>query len=702
MLLGIVAGVMAVVALGFAGFTLLSPPPAATSAALTMPAATSLDQRWGTYLGEREWGTPREAVGSNGWGLSWKGAITTPYKYGDDGICGWSDETDQFRMSWAFWDRTQDHVTERFNGLSNMAGPAGEQITDDRVYHENSLTHAYDRLTYRYPMPDKWFSIDCESARYDSTSMTFAVTVTNTTSDTRSLDVVFKGWTGDASEVEPLTNGLLMRGATSYVAIVGRAPSEWQIDGDKGALDANLRTDAGLNGDQGGDIGALAYNQQIPAGAQSVIHLGAAEVGFDDVTGEDAAKAEAATTATDRLRQSDAIIAARRTEADGNFVGDVTQHAALYQQALNSVLWNETYYRWDGTSGVNPAYAGQVDAHDLLILPDKWEFPWAASWDSAFESVTASLIDPTLAQDQLKFILSDRWEQADGHIPCNEWVMDQECPPIFAWAAWRVYEQNHDLSFLQSVYPALQRNYDYWWSHNSVGGSLFTGGFLGMDNLPRGGPGQAQADASGWMAMFARDMARIASEVRDPAGSQRYWVDRGNIQQAINSELWDDQTGFYYDLNSDGSFVIQKSYSGLVPMIAGVVPPERVPRILAALHDPNEFLGPGGIRSLSADSTLYTPGLAGAGINSNWRGPVWVPINYLLIESLTDIDPGLAEDLRDRVVDNVEADWRATGRIHEFFDGDTGKGLGADEQAGWTALVANLIRDAWPATAPSQ
>ena len=87
MLLGIVAGVLAIVALVYAGITVLAPPPAPTPAALAMQPAAALDRRWGTYLGEREWGTPREAVGDNGWGLSWRGAITTPYKYGDDGIC---------------------------------------------------------------------------------------------------------------------------------------------------------------------------------------------------------------------------------------------------------------------------------------------------------------------------------------------------------------------------------------------------------------------------------------------------------------------------------------------------------------------------------------------------------------------------------------------------------------------------------------
>jgi hypothetical protein len=76
-----------------------------------------------------------------------------------------------------------------------------------------------------------------------------------------------------------------------------------------------------------------------------------------------------------------------------------------------------------------------------------------------------------------------------------------------------------------------------------------------------------------------------------------------------------------------------------------------------------------------------------------------VPINYLLVGALIDIDPSLAADIRDRVVTTVEADWTSTGRLHEFFNGDTGEGLGADGQAGWTALVANLIAEGWPAPA---
>ena len=695
--LGVVAGLLAIVALLTAGLTLFGPPPP-TPAQIELTPRAELDRRWGSYLSEREWGTPRESIGASGWGLLWRGATATEYRYGSDGIAGFSDADGEFNLGWAFWEGGEERVTERFDGLSATQGAAGEEITDDRIYHDNEPNHAYQRMTYRYPNESEWFSIELETARYDSTSMTMVATVTNTTAETRSLDVIFKGWLAVGDRVEPITDGLLLHGANSVVAIVGQAPSAWQISADKGALDANLRG-PGLVGDAGGNIGALAYRLEIPAGAESVIRIGAAEV---DLADQPAPTNTATAQAANVLALSDGIVAARRNEMAGVFAGAVSAHEPLYRQALMSMLWNESYYRWDGASEASPGYGGLIDAHDVLIMPDKWEYPWPASWDSAFQAVTASLIDPDLAQDQLRFFLSDRWQQPDGHIPCAEWVMDEECPPIFAWAAWRVYEHTHDAGFLQEVYPGLQRNYDYWLSHNQIVDGLFGGGFLGMDNLPRSNAAFAQADATAWMAFFARDMARIASELRDPDTSERYWVDRGRIQEAINTHLWDDQTGFYYDLAQDGTFVGQKagqkSYSGLIALIAGVVPPERLPAILAALRDEGQFLGPAGIRSLSAASRQYLHGAAGRGVNSNWRGPVWVPINYLLVEALADIDPSLATDIRSRVVGAVEADWTQTGRLHEFFDGDTGEGLGADNQAGWTALVANLISEGWPAT----
>ncbi len=647
-----------------------------------------LDQRWGTYLSERSWGTPREAVGDDGWGLSWRGAIDTEYRYSPDGIAGITDVNNEFRIGWAFWDGEAPHVTERFYGVNNPQGKSGEEIVDDRVFKENTPRHAYTRLAYQYPHEDGTFDIQLESAKLDSTRMVLSATVTNTTESSASIHVVLKAWMADREVLEPIAGGFLLSGSEAAVAVVGDPGASWQISADKGALDVNLRG-RGLVGNDGGHIGALAYQVEVPGRGSRAIRIALAEVPLDDATSAPAA-------AQALLAQAPAIVSARRVDASRVFRGDVTAHEDVYRQALMSLLWSKTYYRWDGTSGVNPAWAGLVDARDVLIMPDKWEFPWLASWDSAFHAVTATLIDPELAKEELGFLFSERWQQPDGHVPCGEWVMDEECPPIFAWAAWHVYEASRDQEFLAAIYRGLQRQYDYWWEHLHVGDALFGGGFLGMDNLPRSRRG-AQADASGWMAFFARDMARIASELGDTQSSQRYWIDRGLIQDAINARLWDETTGFYYDLRPNGRFMLEKSYSGLVPLIAGVVPAARIPEMLAALRDPNQLLSEAGVRSLSKSSPLYQPGEGGPGVNSNWRGPVWLPINYLLVQRLTDIDPALAADLRQRLVAAVERDWQENGRFHEFFDGETGEGLGADAQAGWTALVANLIAEGWPA-----
>jgi hypothetical protein len=180
-----------------------------------------------------------------------------------------------------------------------------------------------------------------------------------------------------------------------------------------------------------------------------------------------------------------------------------------------------------------------------------------------------------------------------------------------------------------------------------------------------------------------------------------------------------------------------------------IVDEERLRRLLAAMLDPGEFLSEHGLRALSkvheahplhvavdgATATLdYEPGESTSGLfggNSNWRGPVWFPINYLLVESLrvyqrylgdffevecptgsgTAMSLGrVADELSSRLVSIfLERDdgsrpvfggyrlfqddpaWRDLIPFHEYFHGDTGAGLGASHQTGWTGLVADLI-----------
>ncbi|WP_422934046.1 MGH1-like glycoside hydrolase domain-containing protein [Sinomonas sp. P47F7] len=181
---------------------------------------------------------------------------------------------------------------------------------------------------------------------------------------------------------------------------------------------------------------------------------------------------------------------------------------------------------------------------------------------------------------------------------------------------------------------------------------------------------------------------------------------------------------------------------------------ERLTRVLARLLDENEFLSPYGLRSLSAAyrepftvdvagqpmSIAYLPGESDSGLfggNSNWRGPVWFPVNVLVADALAVFAEGsgaevtvefptgsgthvplgvVARELEGRLVRLFRADdggrrpstprhhpsgplWDAHPTFSEYFHGDTGAGLGASHQTGWTALVAHLIcRQAQAAT----
>jgi hypothetical protein len=185
--------------------------------------------------------------------------------------------------------------------------------------------------------------------------------------------------------------------------------------------------------------------------------------------------------------------------------------------------------------------------------------------------------------------------------------------------------------------------------------------------------------------------------------------------------------------------------------LLSVATPVQLRRVLARMLDENEFLSPHGIRSLSryhhdhplridlggGTSTLdYEPAESTSGLfggNSNWRGPVWFPINYLLVGALrrfhaylghdcemmcpTGTGPfktlgEVADELARRLVGvflndasgrrpvfggyelfQCDPAWHDLIPFHEYFHGDTGAGLGASHQTGWTGLVANLLAE---------
>jgi hypothetical protein len=531
------------------------------------------------------------------------------------------------------------------------------------------------------------------------------------------------------------------------------------------------------------------------------------------------------------------VLARRRDEADefhASFVseGVTDEEAIVMRQGFASLLWSQQFYRFDvdrwltgdpgqpapppeRTHGRDAAWR-HLDANDVIVMPDTWEYPWFASWDLAFHCVTLAHLDPTEAKRQLLLLLREWYTHPNGQLPAYEWEFSDANPPVHAWAAVRVFqiEGSTDIDFLARVFHKLLINFSWWVNRKDAeGNNLFEGGFLGLDNIgplnrsePLPVPGVLeQSDGSGWMAMYCLnllDMALILGE-HDPAYEDiavKFAEHFASIASAMTSTgMWDDEAGLFVDVirRPDGTTVPVRVQSmvGVIPMVAlsvvhehqvarlpdfteriewffrhrpqaagvgqlqgsdasrtlllSVVSPERLRQVLGVVLDEDRFLSPHGLRSLSRwhldhpaavdvdgleVAVDYEPAESRSGLfggNSNWRGPVWFPVNYLVIEALVryrsffgdgftvemptgsghevpldEVADGLARRLVSLFTDDADGrrpvfgrfdrlqrdpDWHDLLWFHEYFDGESGAGLGASHQTGWTALVAHLI-----------
>ncbi len=521
----------------------------------------------------------------------------------------------------------------------------------------------------------------------------------------------------------------------------------------------------------------------------------------------------------------------------------------VVQRAYAGLLWSKQFYHYD----VNAWLQGDPEqptppperksgrnadwkhfyARDVLSMPDGWEYPWFAAWDTAFHMLPMSQVDPTFTKRQLLLLLREWYMHPSGQIPAYEFAFGDVNPPVHAWACWRVYKKtgergSRDRLFLARAFHKLLINFTWWVNRKDpFGNHLFAGGFLGLDNIgvfdrsrPLPGGGQlVQADGTAWMAFYCLTMLSMAVELArgDPAYedvASKFFEHFVAICDAMNqlggSGLWNEEDGFYYDqMVVDGKPIDLRvrSMVGLIPLFAvevltfdaikdlpklrqridwflehrrdlkttisyldfdresgrgllAIPSRERLTRVLRYVLDENEFLSPHGVRSMSAvhkdhpfrlriDGEEFTAEYEPAeskhrifGGNSNWRGPIWFPLNYLLIEALEryhhvygdtfqvecPVGSGkkmdlqqVAEFLRARLAtlflpsevgdrpchgpsQSIAKDphWKDLLLFHEYFDGDDGRGLGASHQTGWTALIAPAIESLARARAKRQ
>ncbi len=543
----------------------------------------------------------------------------------------------------------------------------------------------------------------------------------------------------------------------------------------------------------------------------------------------------------------DALFAAREKESDEFYAelqAEIPDEDArrIQRQAFAGMIWSkQTFHydvrRWlagDETQPQPPAARkhgrnaewDHLTNEDVISMPDKWEYPWYASWDLAFHCIPLSVIDAEFAKSQLVLLTREWYMHPNGQLPAYEWAFSDVNPPVHAWSAWRVFQIDRkqrgdagDHKFLERIFHKLMINFTWWVNRKDADGrNIFQGGFLGLDNvgvfdrskpLPTGGYID-QSDGTAWMAMYCLNLMRIALElaasndVYEDIASKffEHFLHIAEAMTAIGTNvcLWDEHDEFYYDVlhvpNERPLPMRIRSLVGLMPLFAvevlqaeimstlkgfsgrlkwfleyrpdlaslvsrwteaanterhllSLLRGHRMKRLLLRMLDESEFLSTYGVRSLSryhrehpfvlvtkgeTFTVAYSPGESESGIfggNSNWRGPIWFPANFLIIESLQrfhhyygddfkvecptgsgqyltldEIACHLAERLTslfardqngrrpiygDNALFQDDPHFRDYVTFYEYFHGDSGRGLGASHQTGWTGLIAKLL-----------
>ena len=357
-----------------------------------------------------------------------------------------------------------------------------------------------------------------------------------------------------------------------------------------------------VNPRQTGTKSCIHYQQKVPPGGSMILRL--------RLTPEKLAVP---------LNDVDEIVRRRKAEAD-EFYASVhparatEEEKIIQRQALSGMLWSKQIYLWDVNrwlEGDNPKFPPpesrkqmrnihwrHLNSMRILSMPDKWEFPWFAAWDLAFQCITLALVDPEFAKENLWVLLFEQFQHPNGQIPAYEWEFSDLNPPVHAWACWRVYQSEKqrtgkgDTVFLERCLHKLLMNFAWWVNRvDSEGNNVFEGGFLGLDNIAVVDRGEKfpngaileQSDATGWMGFFCLYLMRIALELANQNRVYEgvatkffeHFIYIGAAMKKMggrNYQLWDEQEGFFYDVlrypNGEFHKFRLRSLVGLIPLYA--------------------------------------------------------------------------------------------------------------------------------------
>ena len=463
-------------------------------------------KKWGPYVSDRHWGTVREDYSANG--DAWKYtthemARSKAWRWGEEGIAGICDDQQLLCFAIALWNGKDPIVKERYFGLTNEEGNHGEDVKELYYYLDNTPTHSYMRMLYKYPQkefPYQWL-VD-ENKRRSRNDPEFEIIDTGIFDDDKYFDVLIE-YAKESPDDILIKISIVNRGDEN--AVLHLLPTVWFRNTWSWGYDSTVPR---LNATSHGVIEAwhqhLGQHWLFCEGSPSLLfcnnetnneklyqsgnHTPYCKDGINDYLihgaqtinpGKEGTKAAAhyelnigaGETKIIRLRLSadggagfndfDSIMEARKNEAD-LFYNDIFQvdgndeEKRIARLAFAGMLWSKQFYHYnvhqwlsgDPSQPKPPAGRYQLRNHEwqtvntkeILSMPDKWEYPWFAAWDLAFHCLPLAVVDTEFAKQQLVYLTKEWYMHPNGKLPAYEWEFNDCNPPVHALMTWEIYK----------------------------------------------------------------------------------------------------------------------------------------------------------------------------------------------------------------------------------------------------------------------
>lgn len=270
-------------------------------------------------------------------------------------------------------------------------------------------------------------------------------------------------------------------------------------------------------------------------------------------------------------------------------------------------------------------------------------------------------------------------------------------PPLFAWAEWEWYRLSSDKERLRRVLAPIVKHYEWWMRYQRRESGLYwTQGVNEADDSPRNDLMYCSVSSSSYQALAALYIAKIARETGREDLAVFFDSQHEELGKLVNDKLWDSRHGIYNDLTRDGKFITElqpgvfcKHVHMFWPLMADIVPGDRVEGLLNELENPASFNRSSGIASLSADSKGYN-----ADNGQYWRGAVWPSTQSMVQEGLkVSHRREFLQQTAEKYYNACLTAFAAQKTINENLAPDKPVGFGAPDFVGWGGIgpVANLI-----------